>query len=65
MDGNRSVQIPEDLYRTIKDRLGSQFTNVDDFVSYVLREVLREDFPSFDESEQKMIQSRLKDLGYL
>lgn len=65
MDGSRAVQIPSNLYLAIQDRLGSNFASVDQFVSYVLGEVLQDDSAPFDESERDMIQSRLKDLGYL
>ncbi len=61
----REVKIPEDLYLAAKNRFANQFSSVDDLVTFALRELLREDSVSLDQSEQEMIQSRLKDLGYL
>ncbi len=61
----REVKIPGDIYQAVQDRFGRQFNSVDDFVEFALRELLRDDSGALDESEQQMIQNRLKDLGYL
>lgn len=61
----REMKIPEDVYRAAQDRFGSQFNSVDELVEFALRELLRDDSAALDESEQKMIHNRLKDLGYL
>jgi hypothetical protein len=62
---SREIRIKESLYQAIQDRFGDQFGSVDELVGFVLQELLRDDTTTLDESEQQMIRSRLKDLGYL
>ena len=61
----RSVNLAADLCAKAEERFGSQFDGVEDLLEYVLRNLLRDDAARADESEQRLIEQRLKDLGYL
>lgn len=62
-----TVKIPKRLIEEIKDYIkDSEFKSVDDYVSFVIEEVLKDDEePEFSEEDEKLVKDRLKDLGYL
>jgi hypothetical protein len=68
---SKQVNIPEEIYKKIEDRLEEfGFDTVDEYVAFVLEEVLKDDNGSeeeqvFSEEEEEMIKKRLRDLGYL
>ena len=66
-----AVHIPKDLYEEIKKRVdlsGGEFKNVEEYVEFVLREIVKEEeeeeFKYTPEEEEK-IKERLRGLGYL
>jgi hypothetical protein len=61
----RSVALPEELCAQAEERFRGQFANVEQLLELVLRDLLRDDATRADEAEQRMIEQRLKDLGYL
>lgn len=66
----RQVNIPDELYEKIEKSLGEfGFKTVDEYVEFVLREVLESDSSQeeqvFSKEEEEMIKKRLRDLGYL
>lgn len=66
-----SVAIPSDVLERIGDRIAhTEFDDVDEYVTYVLEEVLHTvehetDFRSDDEVDEQQVEERLKSLGYL
>ena len=56
------VQLCEAAERLIK---GTRFNTVEEFLSFVLRELTSSDSSHLDERERKVIEERLRDLGYL
>jgi Arc/MetJ-type ribon-helix-helix transcriptional regulator len=66
----KAVTIPEDLYKKIEERIGeTEFESVDEYVTYVLREVIEsleeEEEEVFTEEEEEKVKERLRALGYL
>jgi hypothetical protein len=61
----RSVQIPSDLYAQAEKKFGPRFGSVDELVSFTLRELVRDDAAQMDEAERRMVEERLRDLGYI
>jgi len=64
------VKIPKSLYEKIKEHVeDSGFESVDEYVTYVLREVLAnlegEEEEVFSEEEEEKVKERLRALGYL
>jgi hypothetical protein len=57
----RTVTLPGDLCT----RAEKKFGNLEQLLEFVLRELLRDDDAQRDEAEQRMIEQRLRDLGYL
>mgnify|MGYP000064710827 CR=1 FL=1 len=66
------VEIKDEIYEKIKERIkGTEFSSVEEYVNFVLEEVLKDDedeeefeFELSEEDEEK-IKERLKSLGYL
>lgn len=65
------VYIPKELYEAVKRRVGSscgEFKSVEEYVEFVLREVVEEEEEHktiYTPEEEKMIEERLRGLGYL
>jgi len=63
----RSIQLPEDLFRELTERIqGSSFESVDAFVTFVLARLTDE--PSgtaFSEEDERQLKERLRSLGYI
>ena len=68
---SRAVDLPAELYRRVKDRAtATNFESVDEYVIFVLSEVLKEEEDegeklAVDSEQEKEIKKRLKALGYL
>ncbi len=65
---NKAVFLSAELYDRIEQRAkATDFSSVEEYVTFVLEEVLKEDDEEavFTEEEEKEIKKRLKDLGYL
>jgi hypothetical protein len=65
MNGMRQVQLPAELCQTLEHRFGGQFGSLDQLLMFVLEELVREDVAKMDRSEERMIEQRLRDLGYM
>lgn len=62
------IQISKSLYDQIAkfvESSGGEFSNVREFVEFVIRESLKQEESVFSEEDQKGIEDRLKSLGYL
>ena len=61
--------LPAELYRRIEERAkATSFSSVDEYVIFVLDEVLKEDGEeerAFSQEEEEEVKKRLRDLGYL
>ncbi len=65
-----AVNLPAELYKRVKDRAAAtNFESVNEYVIFVLSEVLKEDNESeklaVDSEQEKEIKKRLRELGYL
>lgn len=66
----KQVNIPDELYDRIERNLEDfGFRTVDEYVVFVLEEVIKKDGDGedkvFSEEEEEAIKKRLRDLGYL
>lgn len=64
----KTVFLPTELYSKIEERVkATDFGSVDEYVQFVLEEVVKEkeEERAFSEDEEKEVKKRLKDLGYL
>jgi Arc/MetJ-type ribon-helix-helix transcriptional regulator len=64
----KTVFMSAELYSKIAERIkDTDFSSVDEYVEFVLEEVVSEDQSekAFNEEEEKEVKKRLKELGYL
>lgn len=61
----RNVSLPENLCAAAEEKFGQTFGGVQEFLIFVLREMLNEQAGSMDEAEERLVEQRLRDLGYL
>ena len=61
----REVRLPEELCNDAEYRFGARFGSLEDFLVFVLQELLRDEAKEMDQAEQRIIEQRLKDLGYI
>jgi hypothetical protein len=61
----REVRLPVDLCDDAERRFGARFSSLEELLVFVLRELLRDQAAQMDRSEQRIIEQRLKDLGYI
>jgi hypothetical protein len=61
----REVRLPARLCEDAERRFAVRFGSVDELLEFVLRELLRDEAAQMDHAEQRVIEQRLKDLGYI
>jgi hypothetical protein len=61
----REVRLPAGLCRDAERHFAARFASVEELLVFVLQELLRDDATPMDQTEQGVIEQRLKDLGYL
>jgi hypothetical protein len=64
-DRMREVKLPADLCQNAERRFGARFGSLEQFLVFVLQELLRDDAAQMDRAEQRIIEERLRDLGYI
>jgi hypothetical protein len=61
----REVRLPADLCLWAEKQFSPRFASVEELLVFVLRELQRNDAARFDEAEERLIEDRLRDLGYI
>jgi hypothetical protein len=61
----RCISLPEDLCHGVEQKFGGRFAGVEELLTAVLTELLRDDALKIDEAEEQIIEQRLKGLGYI
>jgi len=65
MSSFRTVAIPEELCRAAEQRFAHRFGDLEELLTEVLKELLRDNATANDEQERRVIEDRLKGLGYI
>lgn len=64
----KTISISPKIYNSILKRIENsenEFSSPDDYVEYVLTEVLEEKSESYTKEEEEEIQEKLRDMGYI
>lgn len=61
----REVSLPAELCEALERCFGEQFAEIEELLVFVLREIVRDDAHRLDQSDQRLIEARLRDLGYI
>lgn len=65
---SKTLELPSSLYKRIKERIkDTEFRSVEEYVIFVLAEVLKDDekLETLSPEEEAQVKERLKGLGYL
>ena len=65
MTRTRTVSLPEDLCEAAEQRLLHRFGSLDELVTTLLREMVRDEATVMDKHEQQVVEERLRALGYI
>jgi len=60
----RDVRLPADLCAEVEKKFGNVFGSLEEFLVFVLRDCSRDGVAS-DQAEEKLVEERLRELGYL
>ncbi|HEV7219318.1 MAG: hypothetical protein ACHP8A_14730 [Terriglobales bacterium] len=61
----RNLSLPFDLCKAAEEKYGNRFATLEQFLTHVLEHLVRDDAAKMDLEEQRIIEERLKDLGYI
>jgi hypothetical protein len=61
----REVRLPADLCAAVEKEFGQRFGSLEELLVVVLRDLSRDEASRFDEAEQKLVEERLRELGYM
>jgi hypothetical protein len=61
----REVCLPADLCNDAERRFAGRFGSLEELLVHVLQELLQDKAAQMDEGERRVIEQRLKDLGYI
>jgi hypothetical protein len=61
----RNLQLPGELCEAVEQRFGQRFGKLEEFLVYMLQRFVSDDAERMDREEQRIIEDRLKDLGYI
>jgi hypothetical protein len=61
----RQVRLSEELCAAAEARFGEEFKNLEELLTFLLRELLSDDTAKHDEAEEQLVEQRLRELGYI
>lgn len=61
----RNLRLPASLCERAEQKFGGRFGSLEELLTFVLQELLRDDAAQMDEAERRIIAERLRDLGYM
>ena len=61
----RELRLPADLCRAAEKRFVQRFGTLEELLAFILRDLVREDAVQADEVELRLVEERLRQLGYL
>jgi len=64
MPPSRQVPLPEDLCAAAEQKFGARFRTIEELLEFILRDLLQ-DSAAADENEQRIVEERLRELGYI
>jgi hypothetical protein len=61
----RTVQLPADLCATAEKKFADAFGSLEDLLTFVLQDLSQDEALAADQAEQRLVEERLRELGYL
>lgn len=64
-ESSREIRLPVDLCALAEKKYAEHFATLEDLFIFILRSLVNEEAREMDEAEARMIEDRLRELGYL
>ncbi len=61
----RQVKLPESLCAAAEQKFRPRFSSIEELLTFVLEDLLDDSAARLDEAEQKIVDERLRELGYI
>jgi hypothetical protein len=61
----REVRLPAELCDAAEKKFAHKFGSLEELLAFILRDLLRDEAAQLDQAEQRMIEDRLRELGYI
>ena len=61
----RTIRLSASLCEAAEQKYADRFGTLEQFLTHVLEQLVRDDALKMDQDEQRIIEERLKDLGYI
>jgi hypothetical protein len=61
----REIRLPEELCAEAEQKFAEKFHSIEEFLEFVLRHLLEDPSAALDQAEQRIVEERLKELGYI
>ena len=61
----RTVELPAELCAQLEEEFGKPFATFEDLLVFVMQNLTQGKTAQMDEAEQKILEQRLRDLGYM
>jgi hypothetical protein len=65
MSDMREVSLPAELCTAVEKRFAQKFGSLEELLTFILRDLLRDEASQLDRAEQRIIEERLRELGYI
>ena len=61
----RTISLPAELCARAEQKFGQTFGSLEEMLKFVLSDLLRDDAAQADLTEKRLVEERLRELGYL
>ncbi len=61
----RELRLPAERCAAAEKRFSHAFASVDELLTFILHDLSRDQAAPLDENEQRLVEDRLRELGYL
>lgn len=61
----KDIRLPADLCDAAAKKFAGTFASVEELLTYILNDLLQDEVERLDQTEQNLVEQRLRDLGYL
>jgi len=61
----RELRLPENLCAAAEQKFGQRFSGVEELLIFILQDLLRDEVTRLDQAEQRIVEERLRELGYI
>ena len=61
----RDVRLPAGLCAAAEKKFAQKFSTLEELLTFILQDLLRDEALQLDQAEQRIIEERLRELGYI